>query len=379
MLEIHGFCDDRFAGLRSALQDNVTSGAELGACLAVTIDGEPVVDLWGGWSDTEQTVPWERDTITNVWSSTKTVTALAALVLVERGELDVYSPVARYWPEFAANGKQDVQVRHLLSHTSGVSGWDAPFAIEEMYDAEAAAARLAGQAPWWEPGTASGYHALNYGHLVGEVVRRVTGQSLGQFVATEITGPLGADLHIGLPASELGRVSDVVPPPPLGLDYSTIDPSSVMIRTFTGPVADARASWTDAWRTAEIGGANGHGNARALARIQSVIACGGEVDGVRLLSPATIKLIFDQQSDGTDLVLQTPLRFGIGFALPHPTSVPFVPDEKGICFWGGWGGSQVVIDTERRMVVSYVMNKMGAGLLGSDRSAQYVSAAFAAV
>ncbi|MDV7241718.1 MULTISPECIES: serine hydrolase domain-containing protein [Rhodococcus] len=378
MTKTGGVCDSRFSALQEALKDNLDSGEDLGASIVVTLDGAPVVDIWGGWSDATHTTEWGRDTITNVWSCTKTVTALAALVLVDRGLLDVYAPVARYWPEFAANGKGDVEVRHLLSHTSGVSGWDKPFTVEDMFDLAESTKQLAAQAPWWKPGTMSGYHALNYGHLIGEVIRRVDGRTLGRFVAEEIAGPLGADFHIGLNPSEFGRVSNVVPPPPLPIDLASLDPESVIVKTFTGPGPDASAAWTPEWRQAENGAAGGHGNARSLARIQSVVACGGEIDGVRLLSPDTIALIFEEQSNGVDLALGQPIRFGIGYGLPTPASVPFVPEGR-ICFWGGWGGSQVVIDTERRMTVTYVMNKMGPGLLGSDRSAQYVSAAFAAM
>ena len=173
MPEVHGSCDDRFAGVREALASNL-SAEELGASIAVDLDGETVVDIWGGYRDQERTTPWTRDTIVNVWSTTKCVLNLAALMLVERGELDVYAPVGNYWPEFSAKGKKDVEVRHLMSHTSGVSGWDQPFSIKDMYDWETSTERLALQRPWWEPGTASGYHANNQGHLVGEVIRRIT-------------------------------------------------------------------------------------------------------------------------------------------------------------------------------------------------------------
>ncbi|MEV0640410.1 serine hydrolase domain-containing protein [Streptomyces sp. NPDC050619] len=378
MAHLDGVCDPRFAEMGARLSESLDSGEELGASIAVAIDGEPVVDLWGGWTDPSRTVPWQRDTITNVWSCTKTVTSLAALLLVERGLLDVDAPVARYWPEFAAQGKESVLVRHLLSHISGVSGWERPVTVADVCDVPTATARLAAQAPWWPPGTASGYHLLNYGHMVGELIRRIDGRTLGRFVAEEIAGPLDADFHIGLPDSEFGRVADVVPPPPFrSTDLAGADPDGVWMKTFTGPLGTADESWTPEWRRAEIGAANGHGNARSLARIHSVVACGGALDGVRLLSPQTIELIFSQQSDGPDLVLGAHLRFGIGYALPSP-AVPYLPRGR-ICFWTGWGGSVVVIDTERRATISYVMNKMGPGLLGSDRTIQYVSAAFAAL
>jgi CubicO group peptidase (beta-lactamase class C family) len=327
-----------------------------------------VVDLWGGWADEAQTTPWTENTITNVWSTTKTMTSLAALVLVERGQLDPYAKVSTYWPEFAANGKEGVEVRHLMSHTSGVSAWAQPVEVADIYDWHASTAKLAAQEPWWEPGTASGYHALNQGHLVGEVVRRITGRQLGQFFAEEIAGPLGADFHIGLPDAEAHRVSNVIPPPPLPIDVDAMGgPDSVAIKTFTGPLPDATVAWTPEWRRADIGAANGHGNARSVARIQSVVANGGSVGGISLLSPATIELIFDQQSDGVDLVIGMPIRFGIGYALPNE-SFPFInggQDNRKVCFWGGWGGSIVVVDTERRSVLAYMMNKMADGLVGN--------------
>src|SRR5215470_2062951 len=318
MADIHGRCDGRFEALRDALAQNLDSGEELGASIAVDIDGDVVVDMWGGFCDEARTVPWAEHTITNVWSTTKTVTSLAALMLVDRGVLDVDAPVARYWPEFAAAGKQDVLVRHLLSHTSGVSGLDQPAVIDDLYDWDKVTARFAAQAPWWEPGSASGYHALNFGHLIGEVVRRITGRSLKQFVADEIAGPLGADFQIGAAETDWDRIADVVPPPPLPFDLATLDPNSPAVRTFTGPVVDANYANTPEWRQADIGAANGHANARSVARILSVISRGGEVDGVRLLRPETIELIFREQANGIDLVLGVPLRFGIGYGLPQP-------------------------------------------------------------
>jgi CubicO group peptidase (beta-lactamase class C family) len=375
MPTVHGTATDRFSVLRDELQRQLDSGEELGASLAVAIDGETVVDLWGGYADPDKTKEWEEHTITNVWSITKTVTALAALMLVDRGELDLDSPVARYWPEFAANGKDGVLVRHILSHTSGVSGWAETVTAEVMYDPVRSTELLAAQAPFWRPGAASGYHLLNYGHLVGEVIRRITGQSLGTFVRTEIAGPLGADFHIGLPDSEFPRVSNVVPPAPLTLDFSALPSTSPAIPTYRNSPLDARVTWTDAWRRAEIGGANGQGNARSVARIQSVISNGGEVDGVRLLSEETIDRIFDQQSDNVDLVLFIPLRFGLGYALP--ADHPIIPNNR-VAYWGGWGGSIILNDLDHRMTFAYVMNRMSSGVIGSARSEAYLKAVYSA-
>src|SRR5262249_35047559 len=224
MAQIEGRCEPRFEAVRDALAQNLDSGEELGASLVVDIDGDLVVDLWGGFCDQPRTVPWTERTITNVWSCTKTVTSLAALMLADRGELDVDAPAAAYWPEFAANGKQRILVRHLMSHSSGVSGLEQPAVVEDLYDWPKATSRTAAQAPCWEPGTASGYHALNDGHLVGELVRRISGKPLRQFVAEEIAGPLGADFQIGAAESDWARIADVVPPPPLPFDLQALGP-----------------------------------------------------------------------------------------------------------------------------------------------------------
>jgi CubicO group peptidase (beta-lactamase class C family) len=373
---LQGQLDARFEPLRDIIEDSLDSGADCGLSLAVDVDGQSVVDVWGGFADEARTRPWERDTIVNVWSTTKTVTSLAVLMLADRGLVDLDAPVARYWPEFAAQGKEGVLVRHLMSHTAGVAGWNPPFTVPDLYDLERSTAALAAQAPWWEPGTASGYHALTFGHLLGEVVRRVTGKSLTQFVGDEIAGPLDADFRIGAREADWGRCAEIIPPPPLPFDLASLDPDSVLVKVATGPVADATAPNRSGWRLAEIGAANGHGNARSVARVMSVLALGGTVGSpggsVRLLSPATIEHIFREQAHGTDLFLGVPMRFGIGYGLPEPTGVPFVPEGK-ICFWGGWGGSMIIMDLDRRTTISYMMNKMQPGLVGSDNAARYLT------
>jgi CubicO group peptidase (beta-lactamase class C family) len=357
-----GTCSARFEPLRELFAAKLESGEDLGASLAVNIDGELVVDLWGGWADEARTVPWTENTITCVFSTTKSMTSLAALVLVDRGELDLDANVAAYWPEFAARGKAGIKVRQLLSHTSGVSGWDQPVTIDDVYDWDKSTAMLAAQAPWWEPGTGSGYHALTYGHLIGEVIRRITGQRLGEFFAAQIAGPLGADFHIGLPASEFQRVANVVLPPAQPFNLTQLDPIGVAFKTFTGPPSSADLSWTERWRHADIGAANGHGNARSVANIQSAVACGGEVDGIRLLSPTTINRIFEVQSNSIDLVLGIPLKIGVGYGLPWPQVLPFVPEGRQ-CFGAGAGGSMVITDVDRRMTIAYVMNKFGPDVM----------------
>ena len=375
MAEINGSCDARFTAVRDAFVGNFDRGLDVGASVCVTLDGEPVVDLWGGTIDAAGEIPWERDTITNVWSTTKTMTNLCALLLADHGEIDLHAPVARYWPEFAAGGKSAVEVRHLLAHTAGLSGWTEQMKPEDLYDWELATERLAQQEPWWEPGSASGYHAITQGYLVGEVIRRVTGTSVGSFFAKELAGPRGADFHIGLAPEHDSRVAAVIPPPPLPLEG--IEPTSIPIRTLANPPLSAEQSWEAGWRRAEIPAAGGHGNARSVAAVQSVLACGGEVNCHRFMSPRGCEAVFEEQSHGTDLVLGVPLRFGMGYGLISEDT-PLSTNTRS-CFWGGWGGSVVVVDQENRMVISYMMNRMGEGTIGDERGVGIIFAAYGAL
>jgi CubicO group peptidase (beta-lactamase class C family) len=376
MAEVHGNCDERFAGVRDALAEQL-DGEELGASVAVDLDGETVVDLWGGWRDEARTTPWTRDTIVNVWSTTKCVLNLAALMLVERGDLDVYAPVGNYWPEFSAKGKKDVEVRHLMAHTSGVSGWEQPFSIRDMYDWESACERLARQRPWWEPGTASGYHAATQGHLVGEVIRRITNTTFQHFVDREIAGPLGADFQVGARARDRDRIADLVPPPRVD-PAPDVDLTSIAMRTWMGPVMSTKACASPEWRDADLGALNGHSNARGVLDVLRVLSLGGEVNGRRLLSEKTIDLIFEVQADGVDLVLEEPFTWGIGYCLGSPV-LPYVPSGRRVAFWGGWGGSMAVMDLDRRLTITYMMNRMNEGILGSPRAEAYIRAVYAAL
>jgi CubicO group peptidase (beta-lactamase class C family) len=365
MAEIHGACADRFGEVSEALAASLEAD-DVGASVAVHVDGEPVVDIWGGYADVARTIAWERDTITNVWSTTKTMTALCALLLADRGDLDLAAPVALYWPEFAAAGKDRVQVRHLLSHTAGLPTWDEPLTVEDLFDWPAATARLAAQAPRWEPGTKAGYHALTQGFAVGEVIRRITGRSLGAFFAEEVAGPLGADFHIGLPAEHDHRVAPVIPPPSPG---GTAVPSR---SDAPNPAIRAADANTAAWRRAEIPAANGHGNARSVGAVQSVLACGGTARGVRLLSQAGCERALEEQYNGLDQCLGTPMRYGMGYGLHNG----WLPNPR-TCFWGGWGGSMILIDLDARMTVSYVMNQMlDQGRHGDGRAIGIVLAAY---
>ena len=352
------------------LSASLDAGTDVGASVAVLVGGEPVVDIWGGTVDEAGTAPWAEDTITNVWSMTKTMTFLCALMLADRGELDFYAPVATYWPEFKAGGKESVEVRHLMAHTAGLPGWDEPMVAEDLADWEKCTSLLAAQEPWWEPGTASGYHAVTQGYLVGEVIRRITGVSVGTWFASEVAGPLGADFFIGLPESEDHRVSMVIPPPPL--DLENLNPSELAIRAMTNPPIDAtypRHAW---WRRCEIPAANGHGNARSVAAVQSIVAGRGEARGVRLLSDEGCDRIFNEQIHGTDLILGAEYRFGKGYGL----SSSMMPIGPRACFWGGYGGSLIVMDQDAELTVCYAMNKMDGGLaVGDMRGANIVMAA----
>jgi CubicO group peptidase (beta-lactamase class C family) len=356
-----------------ALARNLEHGADIGASVAVVIDGEPVVDIWGGHRDPERTQPWERDTIVNVFSTTKTMTALCALILADRGELDLHAPVARYWPEFGQAGKERIEVRHLLGHTSGLAGWEVKLKLEELADWERCTSLLAGQAPWWEPGTASGYHAVTQGYLVGEVVRRITGRSLGQFFKEAVADPLEADFHIGLPPEADARVGPLIPPPPA--DLRALGVPALGLRALANPAITGETTAFEWWRRAEIPAANGHGNARSVAGVQSIVSCGGEAYGNRLISRAGVQAIFEEQTNGRDLVLGVPLRFGMGYGLSSQT-MPMGPRS---CAWGGYGGSLVLNDLDARLTVAYVMNRMEPGILSDARGASIITAAVLAM
>ena len=348
---MQGFARDEYEPVRAAFAKNLAGGVDAGAAVCVTVDGETVVDLWGGYADAAGTSPWQRDTIVNVYSTTKTVTALTALLLADRGELDVDAPVARYWPEFAANGKDGVTVAHVMSHSAGLAGWQAPMRTEDLYDWDKATALLAAQGLDWEPGTACGYHGLTQGYLIGEVVRRITGRSLGTVLREELAGPLEADFHIGLPASEEPRVAALIPPPEgPPLDLVTTD---LQARVATNPAPEVSEVNSRAWRAAEIPAAGGTGNARAVARLHTILANGGVTKGQRFMSEEGCRRALDVQIEGKDLVLGMNQRFGLGFAVGGP----YMPNPNTL-YWGGYGGSLTIVDLDARTTFCYVMNKM---------------------
>ncbi len=376
-IEIHGHCDEKFSSVKDAFAKNFENGLEVGASYAVTIEGKYVVDIWAGYKDEAQTQPWEKDTIVNVYSTTKAMAALCTLMLVDRGQLDLDAPVAKYWPEFAQGGKENIPVRQLLSHTSGLAGFDEKITLEDLYDWDKCVTLLAAQEPWWEPGTHSGYHGFTFGYLLGELVRRITHKSLGTFFREEVAEPLQADFYIGVPKEVDKRIGQLIPPPPPGQDAPELDPGSIAYKVLFKPSdLTVLTTRTRAWRAAEIPAVNGHGNARSVARVASAMACGGEVDEIRLLSMPTLEKIVEEQIYQQDLVLNIPVRWGLGFGLKSQ-EVPF-PNPRTF-YWGGFGGSMIAIDLDAKMSIAYVMNNMMQTLTGDERIMGLIVATFSSM
>jgi CubicO group peptidase (beta-lactamase class C family) len=365
-MDIHGHCDERFARVRQAFAENFTDRGDIGACFAATVEGEFVVDLWGGHCDAQRQRPWQEDTIINVFSSTKTMTFLCALMLADREQLNLEAPVADYWPEFAANGKAGVLVKHLLSHSAGLPGFSRPMAPDELYDWDLCCADLAAQESWWEPGTQSGYHAITQGYLIGEVVRRVSGQSIGRYFKAEVADRVGADFHIGLDPADFARTADLVAAQEVA-PLLEMDPESIPGRVFAGLDISPETTTSAGWRQAEIPAANGHGNARSIVRAQTALANGGSAFGVELLSRGGCARALQPQTEGPDLVLGLAIKYAMGYGLPT-ADVPVSPNANTL-FWGGAGGSTVMVDTDSRTCFSYVMNQMDNIIIGAATAA----------
>jgi CubicO group peptidase (beta-lactamase class C family) len=388
---IHGECAPRFEAVREAFVAGFEKGTELGAAVCFTLDGETVVDLWGGHVDRARSREWARDTLVNVYSTTKGMTALCALQLVERGELDLEAPVAEYWPEFAAAGKAAIPVRWLLTHQAGVPALRAPLPAEALYDWDRMVAVLAAEAPWWEPGTRHGYHALTYGHLVGELIRRISGQSVGSYFREHVAEPLDADFHIGLSPEHEARTSDV---------HGRLRPASWLVRDLEGPIGDFLRDMGDPttltgavfgnpplsddtvnsreWRAAEIPAANGHGTARSLARIYGALARGGELGGVRVLEATTLEAAIREQVFGPDAVLGgMPMRFGLGFMLRHDL-MPLSPSPRAFGHPGA-GGSVGMADPDSRVGFGFTPNRLQLGMLGGAGAFAMLRAFFEAL
>ncbi|MCA2228986.1 serine hydrolase domain-containing protein [Nonomuraea aurantiaca] len=373
MPEIGGSTAPGFEEVRTAFAANLAGGQEVGAAVAVYLHGRKVVDLWGGIADPETGRPWEHDTLQVVYSTTKGITAACAHLLAQRGELDLDAPVADYWPEFAANGKDRIPVRWLLTHQAGLPAIEHPITPAEAIAWDPMVTALAAQRPAWEPGTDHGYHGLTYGWLVGEVVRRVSGRSLGTFLAEEIAGPLDLDLWIGLPAAERHRVSRIIAAPPDFEAFARIDldalpePMREVMAAFADPTSLTRRSIAvvmppldhndPAEQSAEMPATNGICTARALARFYAALI--GEVDGQRILSPETLAAATAEQVSGVDRILRVPVRIGTGFGLPTPDAFWYSPTAFG---FPGRGGSLGFADPATGLAFGYVMNHLQEGV-----------------
>lgn len=382
MSTVEGYCHPRFDRVRETFERHVRAGDEVGASLYVSLEGEEVIDLWGGWRDRERTGAWTRDMVVNVFSASKTVASLAILMLVDQGRLDLEAPVADYWPEFAQNGKAQAKVRHLISHSVGLPAWDPPFSQPEAMDIAASTRRLAAQPPWWTPGERASYHASTFGHLLGELVRRVDGRTLSEFIADEITRPLAADFYLGLSDAQFDNVATVyptessdapakIPAPPKGLTQDLSAELAIAARTRLGSLSgqkrDATALFNSVdWRRSQLGGSSGHANARGLGRVMTVLANSGESRGVDLLSPPTLARVFEEQFAGVDSYYMKPIHWGIGYALAPRAAkergpLPFLRPGPRTCYWYGTGGSVSLADAGHRLAFGYAMNRCQAG------------------
>jgi CubicO group peptidase (beta-lactamase class C family) len=359
----HGHCASGFEPVREAFLQNFRDGLEVGAATSIVIDGETVVDLWAGYVDANRERPWNRDTIVHVMSTTKGITALVAHRLVERGLLDLDLPVAHYWPEFAQNGKASLPVRYLLTHQAGLPALDTWQPVGTLQNWATMTTLLARQQPLWEPGSAFGYHAVTFGFLVGEVIRRVSGKTVGQLIREEIAGPLGVDFELGFGEDVDARVAELLnaaPAPEGVMDLVrsiTANPMTVLARAFLVaiPSPDSNNN-ARAVRACEMPSTNGHTNARALAKIYGALARGGAIDGVQLLSGESVARASEQQVSGIECVSMAEMSFGLGFALRRPDIDVPGPATFG---HGGFGGSEGLADPGRKLGFGYVMNQLG--------------------
>jgi CubicO group peptidase (beta-lactamase class C family) len=383
-MDIEGQVEAGYGGVRDAFATNFSSHGDVGAAFCLYVNGRKVVDIWGGVADLKTGRKWDEDTLTLVYSTSKGVSAICAHLLAQRGQLDLDAPVVDYWPEFRQAGKSQIPVRWLLSHRAGLPAIDRHLTPEEALAWEPAVEALAGQSPVWEPGAKHGYHALTYGWLVGEVIRRATGNTLGEVLLKEVSGPLGLDLWIGLPESEEQRVCRLIavqpaqispeelsalPPERLEMLEAMASPTSLAMRALN--VTDPPFNFNSrAVHAGELPAANAIATARALAKLYAATI--GEIDGIRLLEPATVEDATREQANGPDQVLLQDTRFGSGFFLPSPFSPLMGPRSFG---HAGAGGSLAFADPERRVGFAYVMNKMQQNLSGDPRTADLIAAA----
>lgn len=354
---VDGFCQPRFQAVREAFTANFAAGSETGAAIAVAIGGEPVLDLWGGWTDAAHDKAWREDTIVCCYSVGKAVCAILIWRLHERGELDVDAPVAEYWPEFAQAGKAQIPVRWLLTHQAGLPAIRRPLPAGSQLDWELMTAALAAQEPWWEPGTAHGYHSNTQGFLLGEIIRRVSGKRIGRFLKDELRDPAGIDFHLGTSAEEDGRTADMLPvtSPPDAV-RNPLNPLQLLAnRNPPMPKSGPGSQNSREYRAAEFPSTNGHGSARALARLYGALATTGEVAKYPILGLATIREATREQVYGVDEVLGRPTRFASGFQLAMKER-PLGPNPETFGHFGG-GGSLGFADPDSGLGFGYVMNQ----------------------
>jgi CubicO group peptidase (beta-lactamase class C family) len=371
---VQGRWASRFGGVAEAFAANLRDRGEVGAAFALVLGGETVVDIWGGWQDGARSRPWRRDTLVNVWSSTKGLNATCFAMLVDRGLIAYADPVARYWPEFAAAGKGDVTIAMLLSHQAGLSGFDTPAEMEDLYGGEAAAARLAAQAPLWPPGSGSGYHAITIGILSAALFRRITGRSLRNFIAEEIADRHGLDMAVGLPAKDADRAAEMLAPLTMGsAGIGALTPPQ--IAALANPSLDPRLPNTAAWRAAELPSANGFTNAAALAGLYARLLPSWP-DAGRLASTGTIAQATRWRIEGVDLVLGLHARWAAGFLLNSDALYGPNPDAFG---HSGWGGSFAFADPAADVAMAYTMNQMSEGLRGDPRAMALIEAVYASL
>ncbi len=368
-----------FENVRDAFIENFSregDDREIGAALAVYVHGRCVVDLWGGHRDAAESEPWARDTLVNVWSATKGVTAIALAMLVDQGRLSYDDKVAQHWPGFAAAGKADITVGQLVSHQGGLNGFDVPAKTEDLFDWSLSTRRLAAQSPAWVPGTAASYHAITFGFLAGELVRRISGQDVGGFIRDALAGPLGADFHVGLPLAHDWRVAEMIGPNVAGGSAAIgAGQPAVAMRAVGNPRLDATAPNRRDWRAAQIPAANGQSSAHGLGRIYAAIANGGVLDGIKIISPAGIDRLRAMRYPGPDMLLG-PRPWAAGVSLNMATNWGPHPETFG---HSGWGGAYGCANVERSVAIGYVMNRMSGSLIGNLRSSSLAAAVFAAI
>ncbi|MFX1456613.1 MAG: serine hydrolase domain-containing protein [Promethearchaeota archaeon] len=369
-IEIKGYTDPKFEPIKDIFKENFKEFNEVGASYAVLLENKYVVDIWAGFANAEKSKLWEENSITKVYSTNKIINAICALILVDRGLLDLDAPVAKYWPEFAQSGKDKLPVRYLFSHSAGLAGFDEKITVEDLKDWDKIVDILARQTPWWEPGTKSGYHATTMYYLLGELVRRISGKSISQFFREEIAEPFNIDYHIKLPEKHRSRFAGMVPPKvPLGslIWNEDIDRNSYFFRIWSNPDLKDVHDNDPVWFDIET---RGFGNARSVAKIGSIIANGGYLDNIQILSAGIIAKSLEEQIFDRDLVLGTKVRFGLGWGLRN--DFHHLPSPN-TAYWGGMGGSSLIMDLDNKLSIAYVMNKMRRQQIDETRKNRYTS------